>query len=1077
MNVDFIIETIDEILTRLPSLEKTSSLHGQPKSEIKHLRVLLKKVRVDLKKHVHGQEEENLPVWIQKLKTAVNYLNDVVEELSAESVKLKLKFIIKSLQNIIHEFSKKTTIPIPREKMEEETVLQLQPDVIERKEKIIHQLVSRQKETEPTRTVSVVTIVGFAGMGKTELARLICNDVRVKDRFGMQIWIDDVESLKTRAAGTSLTATDGKGNLVVLDNLKTEILGDQELFDLEKMLMTASGSSAILITTRSKLLANNITVGLNAKTEITGTIFTAFVPHVIPELNERESWSLFLRLRDRSSSIFNNEEEEMERNFVTDCSGVPFLIAFTATFLKENHGEDAITMKKNFLQQLKLTFFDKLPIVQKMCFKFCSLFPRDHLIDTERLIRLWTAEGFRMESENPAAEKTLRHYFNDFVGIPIFKDIEEDECGLVKWCRMKPLLHDLARFVSDEKENVMVDAEGERVHEGTLRASFDFSLDVSRVIPPSLFKKAKKLKAILLWTPQAMLPKQMETSTSTCDRIFKTFKTTLRMLDLHDLGIKELPGSIGEMKNLRYLDVSLNAIEKLPSSITKLSNLQTLKLSRCYLLKELPKDIDKLVNLNHLETDGCLSLIRMPLKIHKMADSLQTLSHFIVSEGFNMGGRFNFCCFLAHIKYMLLANLRDPFSHFVAREVSNFDGLSDLSKLNNLKGHMEISHLERFISKNSVITNYLYDKKHLQSLTLRWDHKRDDCQNEKSTDMETLDCLKPNSELRAIFVVGYKGKTLSNWFSSIQCLVKLRFNDCTYCEFLPQLDQLPNLRFLELLRLDNLKYIGVHGDSGNNIEAAAVYFPSLKELTISDCPNLKGWWEQDKTGTNIPFFACLSKLHIYYCPELTCMPLFPILDEELVLVGSSVTPLLDTIVHGKEKCDPFSKLKSMKISNIKKSQSPLESFPKGFDHLRLLYSLNIEYCEELDLDLSSNEWEGLKNLHSLTISGNPKLKSLPLGVDKVTSLQDLQLYNCPGVTSLPETIDNLQLLGRLDISGCYNLASLPKALKNMKYLHTLIILDCPLLMPRCQRETGDDWPQIAHIKNIQVRETVMSGIL
>jgi leucine-rich repeat protein SHOC2 len=75
------------------------------------------------------------------------------------------------------------------------------------------------------------------------------------------------------------------------------------------------------------------------------------------------------------------------------------------------------------------------------------------------------------------------------------------------------------------------------------------------------------------------------------------------------------------------------------------------------------------------------------------------------------------------------------------------------------------------------------------------------------------------------------------------------------------------------------------------------------------------------------------------------------------------------------------------------------------------------------------------------------------------------------LTSLPETIDNLELLGKLVISQCDRLAKLPKALINMKLMDTLIILDCTLLLPRCQPDTGDDWPQIAHIKNKQIMKT------
>jgi leucine-rich repeat protein SHOC2 len=420
-------------------------------------------------------------------------------------------------------------------------------------------------------------------------------------------------------------------------------------------------------------------------------------------------------------------------------------------------------------------------------------------------------------------------------------------------------------------------------------------------------------------------------------------------------------------------------------------------------------------------------------------------------------------------------------------------GLENLAKLNNLRDHLEISHLETYGLELSENGDYLKEKKHLQHLTLRWDHDDDEEGDSSTKDLATLECLRPHSELSSIFLVGYNGETLSTWFPSMQSLVKLSLSDCNSCKYLPQLDQLPKLRFLELLRLDNLAYIKENGgDNDQDKQGIEVYFPSLEELTISDCPKLKGWWEKGKTGKEIPLFACLSKLHVYYCPKLICMPLFPGLDEELVLVGSSVKPLIHSIGCKKTRYNPFSKLKYMKIAGIEDRGSPpeewikffnslekldikdwkhLQSFPIGFGSLTSLQSLNIENCQELDLDPSYKEWNGLKNLSSLTITEIPKLSSLPSGVDKVTSLQELQLRNCPQMTSLPETIDSLESLEKLVISECDMLAKLPKALINMKSVKNLIILDCTLLLPRCQPDTGDDWPQIAHIKNKQIMKT------
>jgi Leucine-rich repeat (LRR) protein len=158
--------------------------------------------------------------------------------------------------------------------------------------------------------------------------------------------------------------------------------------------------------------------------------------------------------------------------------------------------------------------------------------------------------------------------------------------------------------------------------------------------------------------------------------------------------------------------------------------------------------------------------------------------------------------------------------------------------------------------------------------------------------------------------------------------------------------------------------------------------------------------------------------------------------------------------------------------------SNMKSLPQGCEFLSSLQSLSIERCKELvlDADISKTELEGLKNLTSLTLRAIPKLKYLPRGIENLQCLKDLRIYDCHGLTHLPDSIINLTSLRQLVISECRLLQSLPKGMERMKSLHTLTIMNCPLLLPRCQPDTGDDWPQIAHIKNIIVKQTLQEGM-
>ncbi|KAM6570733.1 hypothetical protein CsatB_018718 [Cannabis sativa] len=85
------------------------------------------------------------------------------------------------------------------------------------------------------------------------------------------------------------------------------------------------------------------------------------------------------------------------------------------------------------------------------------------------------------------------------------------------------------------------------------------------------------------------------------------------------------------------------------------------------------------------------------------------------------------------------------------------------------------------------------------------------------------------------------------------------------------------------------------------------------------------------------------------------------------------------------------------------------------------------------------------------------------------TLKKIEFRNCPNLTHLDEeAFQHLTSLEELRIEDCPNLECLPKELPTS--LSNLQIIDCPLLTPRVDRETGEDWPIIAHIPNITVKD-------
>ncbi|MED6212755.1 hypothetical protein PIB30_086589 [Stylosanthes scabra] len=929
--------------------------------------------------------------------------------------------------------------------------------------------------TKVKGVVSVAAIVGMQGMGKTALAKFVCEDPRVRDNFEVVIQVDagihgefyadsvkksmfqKLDPLKDDEDLDLGPAIHGRRFLLVLDDLRSE--NREEWVKLYEMLKKAATScgGGVLVTTRNSHVANLVDL----------------YAWRLYRLRKEDSWSLFRNLVGGNSSEpkVNKVYQKMEKK----CKGVPLALVTMARMLKskpiaELKQDD---LEEEFMQEMKSLYFNDLPSLhQKQCFAYLSLLFPTHFVYSDRfspihffsvkaetLIQLWMAEGFlgHVDLNSPPPQ----HPHPEDLGFDCIQEFSRssilvlDNSELMTFRMDNELIWDLSRFVASKNRFCFrVNNHVEAVKETVRRVALSSSLNVTHGIPKFLIDSNKNLHTLLFPMPDSYdwssrIPYEVKLSWSACHELFRAFKG-LRVLNLTDLGMKTLPDSIGELKSLRYLDLSRNNMEKLPRSIGKLKHLQTLILSHCHQLRKLPNELQHLVNLRHLVMDECLQLKHLPLALKKLT-SLLTLSHFTVSTRKNNNS-----------KHIL--------------------GFQELANLKNLSGELEISHLEQLkLKKSEQGLAYLKEKQHLKNLTLKWNHDEND---HDENDETSLGHLQPHVNLQGLNVVGYRGAEFSPWILCLENLVNFSLYNCSCCKSLPPLDRFPKLKSLQLKRLDSLEYINTN--TGQN----QLRLELLQDLSISDCPALESWWEKGTEDT-IAIFTSLSNLEIQYCPKLESMPLYPNLDGKLVLEGSSMKPFLQTINYSNSSnmssLPPLYKVQRLTITNVDgKEESPLpdnwlESFicvhylcisgkmqrMRGFTELTSLSTMTITKCRGDDLP-DYNQWQGLQNLRRLEIQEVDKLKHFPEGVKHLTSLNKLSILSCPELTSLGEGIGELKSLQILYIRDCHKLGSLPEGLKEVKSLQELSITDCRLLLPRCQRETGDDWPHIMHIRRIRL---------
>ncbi|OWM86803.1 putative disease resistance protein RGA3 [Punica granatum] len=660
--------------------------------------------------------------------------------------------------------------------------------------------------TDFDENVTVLPIVGIGGLGKTTLARLVFNDMCVKQHFELKLWVCisanfDVQNilrkiLRECIASEELNANldmhelqkkvgeklDGKKFLLVLDDAWNE--NPREWLKLHGLLQNGAKGSKILVTTRTPRVARTMTDAL----------------HELSGLSEEESLSLLKRITRKEALEWRNQNLEMvAKEILKKCAGVPLAIMTIGRLLlfSRNAKEDWPKFKNidlwrinqeegDIMPSLKMSY-DFLPSHLKQCFAYCSVFPKDYELEPRELVHLWMAQGFikhRGSSMN-TIEEVGYNYFTELLSRSFFQDIEEDLYGNIVRCKMHVLMHELAQFVAGNV-CITIDSSNAIKFQGGVR---HVSIIATEDYEWNGFERDRTVRSLFLIAGKRISIGHLD---------FSYFRN-LRALRLQDVVWDVTSQSIGELKHLRSLDLSKNdKLSYLPNSVSNLCNLERLNLRECHRLQELPRGITRLVNLRHLEVSGCSRLMHLPSGIEKLT-SLQTLDMFVVGEKQNShAARFN-----------------------------------EMSRLTRLRKQLTIQHLERLESISGEVDAFFSMEKFvLQCLELHWDTNV-----VMANAGEVLERLRPRRNLEGLKIAGYGGPRLSSWISLLDKLVQIEIIDCHQCSHLPPLDQLPSLKRIYLSRLRDLEFIELSENSGTSQS----FYPSLEEITLSSLHGFRGW--------------------------------------------------------------------------------------------------------------------------------------------------------------------------------------------------------------------------------------------
>ncbi|KAK2975732.1 hypothetical protein RJ640_010791 [Escallonia rubra] len=455
--------------------------------------------------------------------------------------------------------------------------------------------------------VSIVSIVGAGGLGKSTLADVVYNDERVVEKFQLRVWNDCNhqcwEQLKARLRDT-LSA---KRFLLVLDDVWKEVVRKWD--DMKHWLMSGAYGSMIIVTTRDQSVSS-----------ATAPTFT----HYLKGLSGENSLALLIKWafgeghKEKYQSLLGIGKE-----IVNKCKGVPLDIRTIGSllymktekddWLSANNSDtwDSVQTEVNVTPALKLSY-KLLPSYLKPCFAICSIFPKGHLFYSTELIYLWMGLGLIRKNQNSELEDIGYGYLRELWSTSFFQDVEEE----VFYYRFKmhDVLHDLALWVTRSECSIVTNVDSLEVPEKVRHAYINSSVREN----VQEFLKAKNLQTIKVF--QEVAPTYSKSFLETSISRFKL----LRVLDIKYSAFESLPSSIGSLKHLRYLDLSGNRrIKSLPNSVCKLQSLQTLEFVGCVGLEKLPKDFGNLISLRYLSLTTHES--SLPSKAFRSLTSLRSL--------------------------------------------------------------------------------------------------------------------------------------------------------------------------------------------------------------------------------------------------------------------------------------------------------------------------------------------------------------------------------------------------------------------------------------------------------------------
>ncbi|GLU24209.1 hypothetical protein SLE2022_401610 [Rubroshorea leprosula] len=802
-----------------------------------------------------------------------------------------------------------------------------------------------------------IAVSGMGGVGKTTIMKQVHNQLLKESKFNKVIWVKvsrdfdifvkqkkefDVRRFQKRIASSLEPALELKDPENVTKNagmISQKLRQDSFVLILDDMWQPFSLEDVGI----PNLVGNNgCKLVLTTRLQDVARAMECKVIPVNP-LPREEALALFLK--KVGSEVLSDGRIKVDikpflEQILQKCGGVPLAIVTVAKSMRgkllPHNWKSALSefsQFKSIVDCLKFSYECLEPQCQE-CFLYCALYPEDAEIAKKELIEYWIEEGLiYKEGKTREAMNLKGHGILDKLVDNCLLELVGDNEDYVS-------MHDLLREMALEISQFFVKA----------------SIGLEK-LPEEDEWREDLLKVSLMKNHITEIPSSMPPPK--CPMLTTLLLSNNRIITIPEAFFEHMLG-------LKILDLSWNKeLSRLPSSVSKLEKLTTLLLKGCNSLREVPS-LSNLVGLKKLDLSWT--------SIEQLPQGLNMLTNL---KYLGLGGRLSETLDeqlqnLSKLQHLLVNAYPDAETEYKWETIGNWGKLQnlellDLRYLHNLNmvfrevgavaesaplpagtfsSLQYISVVECDKIKTVFSVRWLGYLQKLQTIDVSSCKQLEEIIGSEFEEGEKV--TLPKLQSLTLFFLPQLKSICSGSSTVLICdsIKEIKIWCCYDIEsvFWSGFNPLPNLEYLELADLLNLKYVFDEECLGLSPRVPPTSFFSLKKIEVYRCDQLKKVFS---SGWLLRYFQSLQTIDVGRCLKMEELISSSDHEGEKVtlpnLEGLKLTrlPQLKTIYSGSLICDSIKNIVMWRCKNIE------SVFWSGFNPLPNLESLYLRDLNNL----------------------------------------------------------------------------------------------------------------------------------